>query len=95
MTGCIYAPKDKKGGYPGKTDKIAEFHKVGDWNHLKIILTGKRIQTFLNGEPFVDYTGIAINDEGPIGLQLHAGRVMKVHFRNIKVKELNTTKTAP
>ena len=88
MTACIYAPKDKRGSYPGKTDKIAKFHKVGEWNHLRIVLTGKRIQTFLNGEPFVDYTGVAINDKGPIGLQLHANHHMKVHFRNVKVKEL-------
>ncbi|KAA5539570.1 DUF1080 domain-containing protein [Roseiconus nitratireducens] len=86
MTGCIYAPKDKRGSYPGATDKIAEFHKVGDWNHLRIILTDKRIQTFLNGEPFVDYTGIAINEKGPIGLQLHGGHHMKVQFRNVRIK---------
>ncbi|MEL6108208.1 MAG: DUF1080 domain-containing protein [Planctomycetota bacterium] len=88
MTGCIYAPKDKRGSYPGKTDKIATFHRVGEWNHLKIRVTGKRIQTFLNGEPFVDYTGVAINDEGPIGLQLHANHHMKVFFKDVRVKEL-------
>ena len=88
MTGCIYAPKDKRGSYPGKTDKITKFHQVGEWNHLKIIVTGKRIQTFLNGEPFVDYTGVAINKEGPIGLQLHAGHHMKVFFKDVRVKEL-------
>lgn len=88
MTGCIYAPKDKRGSYPGKTDKIAKFHKVGEWNHLRIRVTGKRIETFLNGEPFVDYTGVAISDEGPIGLQLHANHHMKVVFKDIRVKEL-------
>jgi len=88
MTGCIYAPKDKRGSYPGQTDKIAKHHKVGEWNHLRIVLNGKRIQTFLNGEPFVDYTGVAINDEGPIGLQLHAGHHMKIRFKNIKLHEL-------
>ncbi len=88
MTGCIYAPKDKRGSYPGQTDKIATYHKVGQWNHLRIVLQGKRIQTFVNGEPFVDYTGIAIADKGPIGLQLHAGHHMKIHFKNIKLKEL-------
>lgn len=89
MTACIYAPKDKRGSYPGQTDKIAKHHQVGEWNHLRIVLTGKRIQTFLNGEPFVDYTGIAINDEGPIGLQLHAGHHMKIRFKNVQLKELN------
>ena len=88
MTGCIYAPRDEKGAYPGQTEKVDDFHKVGEWNHLRVIMTGKRIQTFLNGEPFVDYEGITINEEGPIGLQLHANVHMAVKFRNIKIKEI-------
>ena len=88
MTGCIYAPKDEKGAYPGQTDKVENFHRVGEWNHLRVLMTGKRIQTFLNGEPFVDYEGVVINPEGPIGLQLHGGVHMAVKFRNIKIKEI-------
>ncbi len=88
MTACVYAPKDEKGAYPGQTDKVDQFHKVGEWNHLRIIMTGKRIQTFLNQEPFVDYEGIVINDEGPIGLQLHPNVHMAVKFRNIRIKEI-------
>ncbi|MCK4880092.1 MAG: DUF1080 domain-containing protein [Bacteroidales bacterium] len=88
MTACIYAPKDELGSYPGQTDKVVDIHKIGEWNHLKVIVTGKRIQTILNGEPMVDYTGIALVDEGPIGLQLHGGVHMSVKFRNIKVREL-------
>jgi hypothetical protein len=83
MTGCIYAPEDERGAYPGQTD-----HKVGEWNRLGIIMTGKRIQTFLNGEPFVDYEAIVINDEGPIGLQLHGNVHMAVKFRNIRIREI-------
>lgn len=89
MTACIYAPRDEKGSYPGQTDKVADFHKLGEWNHLRIIVTGKRIQTFLNGEPFVDYEGITINESGPIGLQLHGGVHMAVQFRNIRIRELS------
>jgi len=89
MTACIYAPKDEKGAYPGQTDKVEEFHKVGDWNHLRVIVQGKRLQTFLNGEPFVDYEGITINESGPIGLQLHGGVHMAVQFRNIKIREFS------
>ena len=88
FTACIYAPNDGKGKYPGQTDKVAEFHKVGEWNHLKVIVTGKRIQTILNGEPFVDYTSETLADEGPIGLQLHPKIHMKAKFRNIRVIEL-------
>jgi len=88
MTACIYAPEDEQGSYPGQTDKVEEFHKIGEWNHLKVVVTGLRIQTFLNGEPMVDYTGVVLTDEGPIGLQLHGGVHMSVKFRNIRVREL-------
>jgi hypothetical protein len=89
MTGCIYAPKDGKGAYPGQTDKVAEFHKEGEWNHLKVIVEGKRIRTFLNGEPFVDYEGITMNESGPIGLQLHGNVHMAVQFKNIVLREIS------
>jgi len=88
MTACIYAPQDKKGGYPGQTDKVTAVNKVGEWNLLRIVLNGKRIQTFLNGEAMVDYESVAIKESGPIGLQLHGNRQMKVAFRNIKFREL-------
>ncbi|MCD4711131.1 MAG: DUF1080 domain-containing protein [Bacteroidales bacterium] len=88
MTACIYAPKDEQGSYPGQTDKVTDIHQIGAWNHLKVIVSGKRIQTILNGEPMVDYTGVVLVDEGPIGLQLHGGVHMSVKFRNIKVREL-------
>lgn len=88
MTACIYAPKDEQGSYPGQTDKVTDIHRVGQWNHLRVVAKGKRIQTFLNGEPMVDYTGKVLVDEGPIGLQLHGGVHMAVKFRKIKVREL-------
>jgi hypothetical protein len=88
MTGCIYAPADGQGGYPARTDKVAEFHDVGVWNRLRIVVRGKRIQTFLNGEPFVDYPASTIPAQGPIGLQLHAGVHMHIAFRAIRIREL-------
>ncbi len=88
MTACIYAPKDEQGSYPGQTDKVSEIHKIGEWNHLKVLVKGKQIQTILNGESMVDYTGLVLEDEGPIGLQLHGGVHMSVKFRNIRAREL-------
>jgi hypothetical protein len=88
MTACIYAPEDEQGSYPGQTDKVEAMHKIGEWNHLRVVVTGKRIQTFLNEEPMVDYTGVVLVDEGPIGLQLHGGVHMSVKFRNIRLREL-------
>lgn len=86
LTACIYAPVDKQGAYPAKSDKIAAVHKLGEWNKLRIVVSGKRIQTFLNDEPFVDYTAINFPAKGQIGLQLHQGVHQKVLFRNIHLK---------
>ena len=88
MTACIYAPEDEQGSYPGQTDKVASVHKIGEWNHLKVIVTGKRIQTILNDEPMVDYKGVVLAEEGPIGLQLHGGVHMSVKFKNVRLTEL-------
>lgn len=88
LTACIYAPQDGKGGYPAQTDKVAQFHRVGDWNQLRVRVLGKRIQTFLNGELFVDYLGETIPAKGPIGLQLHAGLHQKMLFRKLSVRKL-------
>jgi hypothetical protein len=88
MTACIYAPGDGMGAYPGQTDKVMQFHHPGHWNHLRIILEGKRIRTFLNGEPMVDYEGNTIGQSGPIGLQMHSNVHMAVYFKDIKIKEL-------
>ena len=85
LTGCIYAPVDGKGGYPATSDKVKEVHKWGEWNTMKIVVEGKRIRTWLNGEEFVDYTGIKIPDKGPIGLQLHPGVHQKMLFRKLKL----------
>ncbi|TWU19490.1 hypothetical protein Poly21_16630 [Allorhodopirellula heiligendammensis] len=85
LTACIYAPVDKQGSYPAKSDKVKTVHKLGEWNELRMIVTGKRIQTFLNDEPFVDYTAIKFPAEGKIGLQLHQGVHQKMLFRNIEL----------
>ncbi len=84
LTACIYAPVDGQGSYPARSDKVAEFNHPGKWNHLKITVEGKHIETFLNDEPFVKYDAVKFPRE-PIGLQLHQGHHMKIFFRNIKL----------
>lgn len=86
LTACIYAPKDMLGKYPAQSDKVAAFHKLGAWNHLRIRVVGNRIETFLNGEPFVDYLCVALPKKGKIGLQLHAGVHQNMRFRNLEIK---------
>jgi sugar phosphate isomerase/epimerase len=66
---------------------------TGEWNHLKIVCRGKRLQVELNGTQVIDWTlepRGKINDfalEGYIGLQNHDS-ISPVYFRNIFVKKI-------
>jgi hypothetical protein len=73
--------------------------KEGEWNDLVIVCKGTRIQTFLNNIPVADYNGedVLTNDahiaanaglKGNIALQLHMKDKLKIHFKNIFIREL-------
>lgn len=87
MTCSIYAPKDGE-KYPGKAKGVAEVMKPGDWNRLRIEAKGKRITVHLNGSEVLAYDTKALENTGPIGLQVHAGHDMKIEFRNLRIKPL-------
>lgn len=91
LTGAIYCPKDGNGSYPQQPDeKIKEAHKLGEWNTLRIVTVGKNIKTYLNGELINDYDGKVYPEKGKIGLQLHSGVHMKMYFKHIKIKSLDS-----
>lgn len=58
---------------------------AGEWNKVRIVCKGSRIQVTLNGEDIVDFTGDRAT-RGYIGLQNHDGRSV-VKFRNIRLAE--------
>jgi hypothetical protein len=69
---------------------------LGEWNHLKIVAKGHRIQTWLNGVPAADFTEKdekAFSPKGFLALQIHAvGKsedTKVVHFKNIKLTTLD------
>jgi hypothetical protein len=63
--------------------------KEGEWNTLRVLCEGDRVQTWLNGEPMVDITDDKIGaGNGRIALQIHDGGGIKVRWRNLKVKTL-------
>ncbi len=70
-------------------DEKEEILKEGEWNTLRILCQGDRVQTWLNGEPMVDLTDEAIGaGNGRIALQIHDGGGIKVRWRNLHVKTL-------
>jgi hypothetical protein len=74
--------------------KIDKVLKRGDWNEYKIRCEGRRIRTWINGVPGVDYTekDEKIPQEGRIGLQIHGGGPAQVWFKDIAIEELPPAK---
>lgn len=63
--------------------------KMGEWNTMKIIVAGDRVQTFLNGHSMVDITDEKIgNGSGGIALQIHDGGGIKVKWKSIELKKI-------
>ncbi len=69
---------------------FAKLFRLDDWNDVRIVAQGNRLQHFLNGTPILDFTdddAHAIR-EGILAFQLHAGAPMWAEFRDIRVRPL-------
>lgn len=84
MTCSIYAPKDGE-KYPGKASGVLEAMKRNGWNRLRIEAMGRRITVLLNDARVLAYDTKALEETGPIGLQVHPGLDMKIEFRNPRI----------
>lgn len=63
--------------------------KPGEWNLMRIRVNGDRVQTWLNGQPMVDFSDEKIGKaNGSIALQIHDGGGIKVKWRNLLIEEL-------
>ena len=59
------------------------------WNRVTVWAKGDVVKTWVNGVPAANWVGDGTYDEGFFSLQIHQGEKGKVHFRNIRVKELD------
>ncbi|TWU02150.1 3-keto-disaccharide hydrolase [Stieleria varia] len=64
--------------------------KPGDWNEIRVVAKGPKIQIFLNGQQTVDYTETEpkIPKDGVIAVQVHSGKPLEAWYRNIRIREL-------
>lgn len=92
-SGGIYGQSFGAWRYPLWLDAHKEARQAlneGQWNRVTILCDGPTVKTWINGTPAAHW----VNDEhltGLIGLQIHSGQKGEVHFRNIKIRELNTS----
>lgn len=84
-----------------KEDWKSHKHMInGQWNKVRILAVGPRIQTWINGEPVADVTdgeAYAQYPAGVIALQVHGvkkspEKARHVSFRNIRVHRIESTK---
>jgi hypothetical protein len=63
--------------------------KPGEWNAMRIRVVGDKVQTWLNGQPMVDFSDEKIGQgNGSIALQIHSGGGIRVKWRNMLIEEL-------
>ena len=84
-TGGVYESYGR--GWLIKPDPEKEKHlKEGEWNTLKIRVSGDQLTSWLNGNEMVSITDEKIGaGEGSIALQIHDGGGIRVKWRNIKI----------
>ncbi|MGI9456356.1 MAG: 3-keto-disaccharide hydrolase, partial [Aeoliella sp.] len=67
---------------------VKELLKEGDWNSMTIVAKGASYTVWLNGKMVMTYDSETAVKEGPVGIQLHAGREMAIDYRDIRLAEL-------
>lgn len=63
--------------------------KLGEWNRITIEAIGDTVKTWINGVPAAHWVDAEFT-QGFFSLQVHSGKEGTIHFRNIKVKELES-----
>jgi hypothetical protein len=93
-SGGIFGQSDGGWIYPLWLEAHAEARealKQDDWNRVTIQAIGTEIKTWVNGVPaahWIDEKGDYV--KGFFSLQVHSGKKGKIHFRNIKVKKIES-----
>jgi len=72
-------------------EEIKSLMKIDQWNEVRILAEGQRLQHFLNGKRILDCTDkhpeLSLS-EGVLALQLHAGKPMWVEFKDIVLRKI-------
>jgi len=78
-------------GSVGNSDSLKAFIKKGDWNEIRIVAKGNKMQHYINGHLMsetIDDDATARKASGVLGMQVHVMPKMKVEYRNIYLKNL-------
>lgn len=96
-TGSLY--DQARSGWLVTTDDnraAREAFVLGQWNQIRVVATGPRIQTWVNGVEAVDFSA-ATDRSGFIGLQIHRTDIadsLEVRWRRLRIRERSAEETA-
>ena len=69
--------------------ELDKYLKFGEWNEMRVVVKGDLIKTYLNGQQMISLEDKLIGKAtGIIALQIHSGGGIKVHWRDIRITEL-------
>ncbi len=90
----VWDAENKRTSTPlGKTsDEIKAMIKpVGQWNDVAVVVNGNNITYSINGQVTTEMTDNSPKacKDGVIGLQMHGGHTMTLHFKDFKIKMLD------
>lgn len=74
----------------GNADALKADIKPG-WNDFKLVIKGNHLQHYINGVLMCDVTDDDTANRvfsGLLGLQMHAGHIMKAEFKDLRIKEI-------
>ena len=74
-------------------DEYKQLFKLNEWNDVVIRCQGNHIQHYTNGKLILDFVDghEKARLDGILALQLHAGKPMWVEFKDIRIKDLDTS----
>ena len=78
-------------GQLGENEALKAKIKAEDWNEIRLVVKGNRLQHYVNGILMSDVTDndtVNGKSKGLLGVQVHVGPPMKVQYRNIRIKNL-------
>ena len=78
----------------GTAEDLQQVIKPGDWNDVRVVARGNRLQHFINGRLMsetLDDQADRRRLEGVLALQVHAGPPMKLEVKDIRLKRLRLT----
>ena len=84
-------------GQAADLDRVNKAVRKNEWNEIRIRAEGRRIRSWINGAPALDYTekDAHIPLDGHIGIQVHSGGKALVQVKDVVLEKLPSTPNAP